>query len=130
MQEGQSQAGSRSRPKVITWFNVYCIFLCVIYLAVALFPVLIFFLASDDPEMPRAFAIMIGGLFALMGMVLFAMSLLPLVLRPRPWLWTYDLVIICLGMTSACFLPVCIPLMLFWIKPETKKYFGNEDNGK
>jgi hypothetical protein len=33
-------------------------------------------------------------------------------------------VIICLGMTSACFLPVCIPLLIFWIKPETKLYFG------
>lgn len=49
---------------------------------------------------------------------------LPLVLGPWPWLWTYDLVIICLGMTSTCILPASIPLLIFWLKPETKRYFG------
>jgi hypothetical protein len=27
-------------------------------------------------------------------------------------------------MTSACFLPFCIPLLIFWLKPEAKHYFG------
>jgi hypothetical protein len=62
----------------------------------------------------------------IMCLPLFGACLLPLVLRPQPWLWTYDLVIICLGMTSACFLPACIPLLIFWLKPETKHYFGRK----
>jgi hypothetical protein len=28
-----------------------------------------------------------------------------------------------LGMTSACTLPICIPLLIFWLKPETKAFF-------
>ena len=40
------------------------------------------------------------------------------------WLWIYDLIIICLGMTSACFWPAVIPLLIFWLKPETKRHFG------
>jgi hypothetical protein len=27
-------------------------------------------------------------------------------------------------MTSACFLPACIPLLIYWIKPDVKAYFG------
>jgi hypothetical protein len=39
-------------------------------------------------------------------------------------LWVYDLVVICVGMTSFCCMPVCIPLLIFWIKPEVRAYFG------
>ena len=94
------------------------------YLAVAASS-LMFFLA--DPvtlEMSRLGALVMGSVLLLMGLGLLVASLLPLVLRPRPWLWTYDLVIICLGMTSACFLPACIPLLIFWLKPGMKSYFG------
>lgn len=65
-----------------------------------------------------------GALMLLIGLGLFAACLLPLLVSPRSWLWTYDLVIICLGMSSACFLPACIPLLIFWLKPDTKRYFG------
>jgi len=94
------------------------------YLAVAAFS-LVFFLADPvELEMSPMAALVMGIGILLMGLGLLVASLLPLVLRPRPWLWTYDLVIICLGMTSACFLPACIPLLIFWLKPETKSYFG------
>jgi hypothetical protein len=65
-----------------------------------------------------------GALLLIVGLALFVVCLLPLVLKPRPWLWTYDLVIICLGMTSACILLASIPLLIFWIKPKVKRYFG------
>jgi hypothetical protein len=39
-------------------------------------------------------------------------------------LWVYDLVVICLGMTSACILPASVPLLIFWLKPEVKSHFG------
>jgi F0F1-type ATP synthase assembly protein I len=47
-------------------------------------------------------------------------------LKPKPWVWTYDLVLICFGLSSYL-LPVCVPLLIFWIKPETKKHFGRTD---
>lgn len=112
------------RPPVITWFRAYCWVLCAMYLAVAALP-LVFFLADPaELEMPPVAALIVGVGIFLMGLVLLVASLLPLILRPRPWLWTYDLVLIALGMTSPCFLPACIPLLIFWLKPETKSYFG------
>jgi hypothetical protein len=38
--------------------------------------------------------------------------------------WVYDIVLICLGMTSVCCMPVTIPLLIFWIKPDAKAWFG------
>jgi len=46
------------------------------------------------------------------------------VFLPRePWAWIYGIVTIGIGMTSCATLPFCIPLLIFWIKPETKAYF-------
>jgi hypothetical protein len=77
-----------------------------------------------DTETSVLAARLIGVVLLLTGLALFGACLLPLVLEPRPWLWTYDLVIICLGMTSTCILPASIPLLIYWLKPETKRYSG------
>ena len=42
----------------------------------------------------------------------------------RSWVWIYDVVLICFGMTSICSMPAAIPLLIFWFKPETQAYFG------
>jgi hypothetical protein len=111
-------------PKVILWFKIYSGFLCLLYLATAAFSLFLFFADPADTEMSVTAARVTGVLLLVVGLGLFGACLLPLVLGPRPWLWTYDLVIICLGMTSACILPASIPLLIFWLKPEAKRYFG------
>jgi hypothetical protein len=111
-------------PKVLLWFKIYCGFLCLLYLATAAFSLFLFFANPSNPEMSQTEARVLGVLLLVAGLLMFGVCLLPLILAPRPWLWTFDLVVICLGMTSACFLPACIPLLIFWLKPETKRYFG------
>jgi hypothetical protein len=66
----------------------------------------------------------VGALLTCVSGAFLAASAAPFLLPARPWVWIYDLVVICLGMTSACFLPATIPLLIFWIKPEVKAYFG------
>jgi hypothetical protein len=86
---------------------------------------LIFFVIEPEKlEMPPEAAYITGGLLMLSAGLFFVVCLLPLICRPRPWLWVYDLVVICIGFTSGCFWPICIPLLIFWIKPEVKQYFG------
>jgi hypothetical protein len=111
-------------PKVLLWFKIYCGFLCLLYLALVAFSLFFFFADPSDTELSEIEARITGVLMLVIGVALFVVCLLPLILTPRPWLWTFDLVVICLGMTSACFLPACIPLLIFWLKPETKRYFG------
>lgn len=115
------------RPGVVGWFHVYCWVLCVVYFGFAALS-LVFFLGDPvELETTRTIALLMGTIFLLLGLGLLAACSLPLILKPRPWVWTYDLVIICLGMTSACFLPACVVLLLFWLKPETKNYFSHCD---
>lgn len=112
------------KPKVILWFNIYCVVLAIMYLGVMACSLPFFFLDPKEQDLSPAMALLVGFGVLLLGAVLLAASILPLLCAPKRWLWIYDLVLICLGMTSPCFLPFCIPLLIFWLKPETKSYFG------
>lgn len=111
-------------PPVLFWFRVYCGVLCVVYVCTTLAGLPFLLMDPGTFEMSTLEARLLGGMLFVLGAVLLVMSAAPFFLAPRPWVWTYDLVIICLGMTSACFLPACIPLLIFWIKPEVKAHFG------
>ncbi len=74
--------------------------------------------------MDQTLSSVIGAFLLMLSLVLLVACFLPFVLKPRPWLWIYHLVIICLGLTSPCFMPFSIPLLVFWIKPETKAFYG------
>ncbi|OLP16576.1 hypothetical protein BST81_20480 [Leptolyngbya sp. 'hensonii'] len=112
-------------PQVVIWMKVYAGVMCVVYLLLA--AVSIIFFAIDPSGMPDTSLgelRFLGALFLVMGLFFFVVFLLPILFPPRPWVWVYDLVIICLGLTSPCLLPFCVPLLIFWFKPETKAYFG------
>jgi len=71
-----------------------------------------------------------GMVFAVCGfplMIPFGMGVL---LPARPWAWTMGMVLICLGLTSVCTIPACIPLLIFWLRPETKAFFGKLAPGR
>jgi hypothetical protein len=115
------------RPEVLTWYYIYCALMALLYLLFLGVGVAFLFIPAeafaDQPDGALAFQfnaavfILIGSVFTL----LFGVS--PFLPR-RPWVWIYDLVLICLGMTSCLCLPICIPLLIFWIKAETRRYFG------
>ena len=47
-----------------------------------------------------------------------------LFLPKKPWVWVYGIVAVCVGLPNCCFLPLSIPVLIFWLRPETKQYFG------
>lgn len=66
-----------------------------------------------------------GGLFLLIaGAIFFIIYLVGILLPPKPASWIFGIVLIALGMMGVCFLPFTLPLIFFWLKPETQKYFG------
>lgn len=105
-----------ARPAVVIWFKIYCAVMVLIYAFSALVLVLMGFLGDGG----LVFYLLLGALCAGLGIV----SGLPILLPARPWVWVYGLVMIGLGMTSACLLPVCIPLLIFWIRPEVRRHYG------
>ena len=115
-------------PGVVNWFKVYCVAMAVLYLVCAVAGVLFMVFASEitkhDAEFSRPEALIAGGIFLALGLVLFALFAAALFLPCRPWVWIYHLVLICLGLTSACTMAATIPLLIFWIKPETRAWYG------
>ena len=117
----------QQRPGVVTWFIVYAILMALIYLLLAGFGVTVFVVgpeqfadektSADEWTVLATIFIIIGGVLA----ILFGMA--PFLPR-RPGVWVYDVVLIALGLTSACLWPMTIPLLIFWIKPENKLWFG------
>jgi hypothetical protein len=116
----------RASPSVWIWYVVYCGLMALLYLIVAaagLFVLLI------DPAQFGEDAVILriqGVLFLVLGLLFVIPFGAAPFLPKKPWVWIYGLVLIALGMTSVCCLPATIPLLIFWLKPETRRFFGRE----
>lgn len=114
---------STPAPQVVTWVKVYEGALALVYLLVAVAG--LFFIVGQVPTNPGdPPPALMGGVFLVISVPLAIANLAALFVRPTPNTWVFHLVLICLGMTSACCLLVCVPLLIFWLRPETKAYFG------
>lgn len=98
----------------------------VVYLACMIFGIVLLVLDPSlyEGEMDPMEARIQGVVMLIAGAVLFVPFLVAPFLPKKPWAWIYGIVMICFSMTSCCCLPASIPLLLFWIKPETKLFFG------
>jgi hypothetical protein len=113
-------------PKVVVWFKVYAALFAALYLVVAACSLVFFLLDPAELDMARPEALLTGAFLVVLGLVLAAAFALPFFLPPKPWLWIYDLVLICIGLTSPCCMPASIPLLIYWLKPEAKAFFGRQ----
>jgi hypothetical protein len=113
-----------TRPRVVSFFKIYALVLGMVYLlAVGLLCFLIQGAASHVQALPSAVRYGRVGLILLCAVLSLAFLAVPFLPR-RPWVWGYGLACIVLGMTSFVVIPLALPLLLFWIKPETKSYFA------
>jgi MFS family permease len=110
--------------KTFLWYRVYCGFLMVMYLLVTLLGVFLAAFAPDTREYKSEETFIMGIIYAVLGVVFFIVFAVALFLPRKPYNWIVGIVMMALGMTSCCFLPFLIPLIIYWVKPETKAYFG------
>ena len=111
-------------PKIMVWFKVYAALFAALYLGLSAFSLVFFVVDPSSLDMAREEALITGVLMLIIPLPLSAAFVLPFFLPPRPWVWVYDLVLICIGLTSPCCMPASIPLLIYWLKPEAKAYFG------
>lgn len=107
----------------------YCVLLGLVYVACMVGAV--FYLLYRDTiaasDIPTADLAQLDVTVILCGIVSLplAIAFLAAPFLPRkPWAWTAHLILCCIGLTSACCLPMCIPVLITWLKPETKAWFG------
>lgn len=115
--------GPVARPEVVRWYRIYSICMALLYVVCLVFGAVL--LVADLPleELDMDEARIQGGAMLVVG-ILFAPAYFVAALSPRaPWGWIYGFVTIGIGMTSCCCLPATIPLLIFWMKPETKAFF-------
>ena len=115
------------RPGVWPWFVAYAILMALLYLALAGFGVTVLAVGPDqfaDRETGAEEWVGIAIALIAVGLVLGLAHAIAPFLPHRPGAWIYDLVLIALGLGSMCLWPMTIPLLIFWIKPESKRWFG------
>ena len=115
-------------PPVYKWFVVYCILMALLYMTTAIIGIVFMFI-EPDREMSAAEAKIMGSVFLILGLALFVPYAIAPFLPRKSWVWVLGLVLICIGLSSACCLPACIPLLIFWLKPEMKAFYGRTLNG-
>lgn len=110
-------------PRTLFWFRVYAVLLALAYLALAGLGVVFLLLPPEKLAMESFEAVILGWLLIILGLLFFAIVLPAFFLPQRGWAWIYGLALICFGLTSVVFLPICIPLLIFWLRDPVKDWF-------
>ena len=120
-----------ARPSVVIWYKIYCVFMAVSYLLFAAYIAFLIWLPKDEivsqgevaGKVVFALEHMWRGLF--IGTIMVTMLYIAALFLPRkPWAWVYGIFAICVGLANCCLLPLSIPVLVLWFRPETKQYFG------
>ena len=118
------QSSGSEKPAVWNWYAAYCVAMALLYLLCVVMGLVFLFADPAELEMDAVGAKLMGGMFVVLGLLLGALfgagPLLPL----RKWAWVVGIVLICIGLTSMCCLPAAVPLLIWWLKPETKQYYN------
>ena len=116
----QSNTG---KPEVIGWYKLFCIFMAIVYLL--LIPLGVFLVSQDYDDQE----ILVNGIILIMLGPPFSIAFgLGAFWDNKPWHWIYGLALIAISLSSCCCFPISIPLILYWLKPETKAYFERVSN--
>ena len=111
-------------PPAVKWFRAYAALMAIIYVAaLGLIPLLLW-LGEGAPEDEKAGLLITVVIIGIVSIPLLGIYIAAPFFPRRPWVWTFDLVLIAIGMTSCCTMPFAIPLLIFWIKPEAQAWFG------
>lgn len=115
-------------PGVWYCYVVYCLLMAVLYLFClvgggAMIAFADEIAAQDSSPNAAMEVVIVGAVLAVMGGALLLMYGIAPLLPKTKGAWIYGFVTIGLGMTSACTLPFCIGLLIFWLQPKTRAFF-------
>jgi MFS family permease len=111
-------------PAVLLWFKIYTGALTALYVLCVLASPVLFVLGMRTHSDDRFVALVYSVILLAIGVPLAVACALPFFLPRKPWVWVYNLVIICIGMTSCCILPASVALLVYWIRPDLKLWFN------
>jgi len=115
-------------PGVILWYRIYNGLMALMYIGLTgfLWLVKLMDVQFESPQEETDLAIM-AWVFLVVGLPMAIFHLVCCFMTHRRWHWILGFFSIGIGMTGCC-LPVCIPILIFWINPETKAWFGRNQS--
>ena len=125
-----AQYENRLGGKVFIWYRVFCGVVALSSLFWAVLGLIAIFGSSSQPTVKEQHDSFNGGLmFVVLGLLFFVPYIVALILPRKPFHWVLGIILIAfnlipLGFSSCILLPSAIALLIFWLKPETKTYFG------
>jgi MFS family permease len=121
---GQASRGPQE-PPVWKWYVAYCAVIAIMNLLMIIG--MVFFAIAARSEMNQRESqesLVLGLIYIGAGLLFLAPYAAAPFLPRRRWAWVMGVVLIGIGMPSICCWPVVIPLLIFWLKPENKAFFG------
>ena len=118
------QSWETPKPAVWNWFAAYCVAMALMYLLCVVGGFFFLFADPAELEMDSGGAKVMGVVLIVLGLGLGALFASGPLLPRRGWAWVMGIVLIAIGMTSMCCLPATVPLLIWWLKPETKAFYG------
>lgn len=110
--------------KTFFWYRVYCGVMTVLYLATIALGIFLATTAPRTRDYSSEETFIMGIVYTVLGVVFLLIFAVALMLPRKSYNWIVGIIMMALGMTSCCFVPFLVPLLIYWIKPETKAYFG------
>lgn len=119
-----------TRPPVVGWYKVYAVFMAILYAVCFIGGAFLLrykdLVAANVPDTTGTELMVNAVLLIAIGIPLFVLYGVALILPNKPWAWIYHIIMIAIGLTSCCTWLITIPLLVFWLKPETQAYFGRD----
>lgn len=112
------------RPAVWPWYVAFCAAMALMWLILVFLGLSFILTGPPNSDMSPDEARVMGLIFVVLGAALMAPYVAAPFLPRRRWAWVLGIVLIALSMTGTCCLPAAIPLLIFWVKPETKAFFN------
>jgi hypothetical protein len=121
--ESRIDPDNETGRKTHFWYRMLCSAMFLLYSLVAALGVfLLFFADTGISASEQEDALMAGVIYAFLGFLLGTFYLICILLPRRPFNWIVGFIAIGISMTSCCTWPATIPLLIYWIKPETQAY--------
>jgi hypothetical protein len=116
-------------PKVVVWYQRYCQAAVALFLLGSGLGVYAISARNSLAETVGVDPVAMGifGLLWILTLNFLALVHFAALRSPRaPWAWKIHAIVLGVGMTTLVLWPVALPLMWYWMKPETKLFFSVE----
>lgn len=111
-------------PAAVTYYRIYAGVLAVLYLAVVGIGAALLMFNGEFSGHERGEMIVNAVVFIAVGLPLLFASGASIFFPQRKWTWIAHVIIAAMGTSSCCFAPFSILIILKYLEPDVKRYYG------